>query len=298
MGYHESVLATESIEALAIKDDGFYVDVTFGGGGHSRMILDALGEEGNLMAFDQDEDAIRNLPEDERLTFVFNNFRFLQRYLKFYDWPKVDGILADLGVSSHQFDEGERGFSYRFDAQLDMRMSQGGRLTAANIVNHYSKEDLQKLFSMFGEVRNARTLANRIVDQRELSPINTIGEFLGVIDPVAKGMKNRYYAQVFQALRMEVNDEIGALEEMLKQGAEALKPGGRFVVITFHSIEDRVVKRFFKSGNIEGQIEKDFYGNIKTPFKQVYKKVLTATNEELQNNSRSRSAKLRVVEKI
>lgn len=298
MGYHESVLATESIEALAIKDDGFYVDVTFGGGGHSRMILDALGEEGNLMAFDQDEDAIRNLPEDERLTFVFNNFRFLQRYLKFYDWPKVDGILADLGVSSHQFDEGERGFSYRFDAQLDMRMSQGGRLTAANIVNHYSKEDLQKLFSMFGEVRNARTLANRIVDQRELSPINTIGEFLGVIDPVAKGMKNRYYAQVFQALRMEVNDEIGALEEMLKQGAEALKPGGRFVVITFHSIEDRVVKRFFKSGNIEGKIEKDFYGNIKTPFKQVYKKVLTATNEELQNNSRSRSAKLRVVEKI
>lgn len=298
MGYHESVLATESIEALAIKDDGFYVDVTFGGGGHSRMILDALGEEGNLMAFDQDEDAIRNLPEDERLTFVFNNFRFLQRYLKFYDWPKVDGILADLGVSSHQFDEGERGFSYRFDAQLDMRMSQGGRLTAANIVNHYSKEDLQKLFSMFGEVRNARTLADRIVDQRELSPIHTIGEFLGVIDPVAKGMKNRYYAQVFQALRMEVNDEIGALEEMLKQGAEALKPGGRFVVITFHSIEDRVVKRFFKSGNIEGQIEKDFYGNIKTPFKQVYKKVLTATNEELQNNSRSRSAKLRVVEKI
>jgi len=262
------------------------------------MIVDALGKEGNLMAFDQDEDAIRNLPEDERLTFVFNNFRFLQRYLKFYDWPKVDGILADLGVSSHQFDEGERGFSYRFDAQLDMRMSQGGRLTAANIVNHYSKEDLQKLFSMFGEVRNARTLADRIVDQRELSPIHTIGEFLGVIDPVARGMKNRYYAQVFQALRMEVNDEIGALEEMLKQGAEALKPGGRFVVITFHSIEDRVVKRFFKSGNIEGQIEKDFYGNIKTPFKQVYKKVLTATNEELQNNSRSRSAKLRVVEKI
>ena len=298
MTYHQPALASESIEALAIRPGGTYVDATFGGGGHSRLILNHLGAEGRLLGFDQDEDALANILEDGRFTFVHHNFRFLKRFLRLHRIQEVDGILADLGVSSHQLDVAERGFSYRFDAALDMRMNQQQEKTAATLVNTYDAEALQELFSNYGEVRNARTLAQRIVEERRHRPIETIGAFLAVVEPVIRGHRARYLSQAFQALRIEVNDEMGALQEFLEQSLEVLKPGGRLAVITYHSIEDRMVKNFLKAGNFEGRQEKDFYGNIQRPFKVISRKAIIPSDEEVQQNPRSRSAKLRIGEKI
>ena len=298
MTYHQPALASESIEALAIRPGGTYVDATFGGGGHSRLILNELGAEGRLLGFDQDEDALANILEDGRFTFVHHNFRFLKRFLRLHRIQEVDGILADLGVSSHQLDVAERGFSYRFDAALDMRMNQQQEKTAATLVNTYDAEALQELFSNYGEVRNARTLAQRIVEERRHRPIETIGAFLAVVEPVIRGHRARYLSQAFQALRIEVNDEMGALQEFLEQSLEVLKPGGRLAVITYHSIEDRMVKNFLKAGNFEGRQEKDFYGNIQRPFKVISRKAIVPSEEEVQQNPRARSAKLRIGEKI
>ncbi|MCB0551174.1 MAG: 16S rRNA (cytosine(1402)-N(4))-methyltransferase RsmH [Phaeodactylibacter sp.] len=298
MAYHLPVLASESIEALAIRAEGTYVDATFGGGGHSRLILERLGENGRLLGFDQDEDALANVPEDGRFTFVHHNFRFLKRFLRLHRITELDGILADLGVSSHQLDVAERGFSYRFDAALDMRMNRQQEKTAASIVNSYEPDALQEVFSRYGEVRNAKTLAQRIAEEREFRPIETIGAFLAAVEPVIRGHRARYLSQAFQALRIEVNDEMGALQDFLGQALELLRPGGRLVVITYHSIEDRMVKNFFKAGNFEGRLEKDFYGNIQRPFKVIYKKALIPSEEEVRENPRARSAKLRVGEKV
>lgn len=294
MSYHEPVLAKTSIEALAIQPDGKYVDATFGGGGHSRLILNELGPNGRLYAFDQDDDALRNLIDDGRFVFNHHNFRYLQRFLRLHGVKKVDGILADLGVSSHQFDEAERGFSYRFDADLDMRMNRQGERTAADVVNSATVEELQSFFGGYGEVRNARTLAQRIVQERSVKPVRTIRDLLNVVEPVIRGHRNRYLAQVFQALRIEVNDEVGALREFLEACLEVLKPGGRLVVISYHSIEDRLVKNVLKTGNVEGKVVKDHFGHIERPFDLLYKKVVTPSEEEMAKNPRSRSAKLRV----
>ena len=298
MTYHEPALARESIDALAIRTGGIYVDATFGGGGHSRLILNELGAEGRLLGFDQDEDALANILEDERFTFVHHNFRFLKHFLRLHRIQEVDGILADLGVSSHQLDVAERGFSYRFDAALDMRMNQQQEKTAASLANTYDADALQDVFSRYGEVRNARTLAQRIVEERRHRPIETIGAFLAVVEPVIRGHRARYLSQAFQALRIEVNDEMGALQEFLEQSLEVLKPGGRLAVITYHSIEDRMVKNFLKAGNFEGRQEKDFYGNIQRPFKVISRKAIVPSEEEVQQNPRARSAKLRIGEKI
>ncbi len=294
MSYHVPVLAGESIDALAIKPDGIYIDATFGGGGHSALILDALGDNGRLLGFDQDGDAAQNVPEDDRFTFVQHNFRFMKRFLRLYRVEKVDGILADLGVSSFQLDEGQRGFSYRFDADLDMRMNQGTGNTAATILQEYGERELVRVFSELGEVRNSKTLAARIVEARRDHPLQTIGDFLALLEPLIKGQRLRYLSQVFQALRIEVNDEMGALEDFLLQSMEVLKPGGRLAIITYHSIEDRMVKRFMKAGNMSGEPEKDFYGNINRPFELISRKAILPPKEELQRNPRSRSAKLRV----
>ena len=294
MSYHVPVMAKESLEALAIQPDGIYVDATFGGGGHSRLILSELGDNGRLLAFDQDEDASQNVPEDDRFTFVQHNFRFLKRFLRLYQIEKVDGILADLGVSSFQLDQAERGFSYRFDTPLDMRMNQATGQTAAELLQSASERELVRIFSQYGEVRNSKTLANAIVADRKERPIRTVGDLLGLIEPLIKGQRLRYLSQVFQALRIEVNDEMGALSDFLEQCKGVLRPGGRLVVITYHSIEDRLVKRFLKTGNIEGEVEKDFYGNINRPFQLVARKAILPGAEELQQNPRSRSAKLRV----
>ncbi len=294
MSYHEPVLAKTSIEALAIQPDGKYVDATFGGGGHSRLILNELGPNGRLYAFDQDDDALRNLIDDERFVFNHHNFRYLPRFLRLHGVKKVDGILADLGVSSHQFDEPERGFSFRFDADLDMRMNRQGERTAADVVNSAKVGELQNIFGSYGEVRNARTLAQWIVQERSVKPIRTIQNLLNVVEPVIRGHRNRYLAQVFQALRIEVNDEVGALKEFLEACLEVLKPGGRLVVISYHSIEDRLVKNILKTGNIEGKVVKDYFGHIERPFDLLYRKVVTPSDDEMAKNSRSRSAKLRV----
>ena len=293
MSYHEPVLAEASVKYLAIQPNGVYVDATFGGGGHAGLILKQLSTEGCLLGFDQDEDAKGNLPEDERLVFVANNFRFLKRYLRLHGYSKVQGVLADLGVSSHQFDEPERGFSYRFDSDLDMRMNQEQDLTAATVLNTYSAEDLQSIFSRYGEVRNARTLAQAIVDQRKMKPLQTIRDFLNLLDPLVRGQRLRYLSQVFQAIRIEVNDEMGALEDFLEQCMDSLTEGGKLVVITYHSLEDRLVKNFMKAGNAEGVYQKDFYGNIFRPFKVETKKGIVPDEAEIQRNSRARSAKLR-----
>ena len=297
MQYHKPVLASECVEALAIKPDGIYVDATFGGGGHARLILQELGDNGRLLGFDQDKDAASNVPDDPRFIFVPGNFRYLKRFLRLHGIKAVDGILADLGVSSHQLDTGDRGFSFRFDADLDMRMNQEGEITAADVLNNYSAVELQNLFSKYGEVRNARTLAQVIVSEREVMPFQTIENLLQVITPVIRGQRNRYLAQVFQALRIEVNDEMGALTEFLEQSFELLREGARIVVISYHSIEDRMVKNLLKSGNVEGEIEKDFYGNIYRPFKILTKKAVVADEAELKMNPRARSAKLRIGEK-
>lgn len=297
--YHVPVLLHETIEALAIKPDGVYVDCTFGGGGHSKAILEKLNANGKLIVFDQDEDAKRNLPDDERVVFVQQNFRHLKRFLRLHKAIPVDGILADLGVSSHQFDEADRGFSIRFDAPLDMRMDNRSELTAAKILNTYTEQQLHKIFEQYGEVTNAKTLANTIVIKRSVSSLKTIVQFKQAVADIVKGNPNKYFAQVFQALRIEVNDELGVLKEMLAQCPEVMKPGARLAIITFHSLEDRPVKQFMKHGHFELEGETDVFGNrAASPFKVVTKKPVSATDAELRQNSRSRSARLRVAEKI
>lgn len=297
MEYHLPVLAKQSIEEMSIKSDGIYVDATFGGGGHSRLILEQLGPEGRLFCFDQDPDARENLWEDERLTFFPANFRYIERFLKMEGVRKVDGILADLGVSSHQFDTAERGFSFRFDAKLDMRMSQSGEVTAATVLNTYSESELQKMFSSYGEVRNSKTLAQAIVAARNSRALETIQDLSGILDSVGRGPKNRYYAQVFQAIRMEVNEEVAVLEDLLSASVNVLKEKGRLVVISYHSIEDRLVKKLMKTGNVDGSVEKDFYGNIYRPFKLISKKAIIPDDAEIKENPRARSAKMRVGER-
>lgn len=297
--YHIPVMLQEAVDGLQINPSGTYVDCTFGGGGHSREILKRLGKDGKLFVFDQDAEAKRNVPDDERLIFIPQNFRYLQKFLRLNKCLEVDGILADLGVSSHQFDEPERGFSIRFDAALDMRMDNRQTLNAADVIATYAEQKLQKIFEVYGEVTNAKTLARTIVEQRNITAIKTIGQFKQAISQIVKGNPNKYLAQVFQALRIEVNDEIGALEEMLQQSLEVLKSGGRIAIITFHSLEDRVVKNFFKkdvSGNNSADII--FGSKKKQAFEVVNKKPVTASAGEIKNNPRSRSAKLRVAEKI
>ena len=300
MAYHKPVMLQESVDALAIKPDGVYVDVTFGGGGHSALIAGKL-TTGKLFGFDQDPDAEKEAEKLEAkvFTFVKANFRYLKKYLRLYGVKQVDGILADLGVSSYQFDTSERGFSTRFDGPLDMRMDKEADKTAKDILMNYAEEDLHKLFGIYGEVKNARTLARTIVLKRASQEIETIGQFKEAIAScMPKGKENKYLAQVFQALRMEVNDELKALEEMLLQTAEVLKPGGRLVVISYHSLEDRLVKNFIRQGKFFGEVEKDLYGNEIKPFNAVFRKPLTPSALELQENNRSRSAKLRVAEKL
>ena len=295
--YHVPVLLAESIEMLNIKPGGVYVDCTFGGGGHSRAILEKLGDEGRLVAFDQDADARKNLPNDERVLFVANNFRHIGRFIRLHGFSAVDGILADLGVSSHQFDEPERGFSTRFDAALDMRMNTAADLTADKVLNTYSEQELHKLFEKYGEVTNAKTLAKLIVEQREISAFTTINKFKQAVSPIVKGNPNKYFAQVFQALRIEVNDEMGALEELLEQSVNLLRSGGRLAVITFHSLEDRMVKQFMKQGTLQ-DVEEDLFGRKpESKLDIITKKPVTAGDKELKINKRSRSAKLRVAEK-
>jgi 16S rRNA (cytosine1402-N4)-methyltransferase len=296
--YHLPVLLQEVITQLQINPEGTYVDATFGGGGHSRAILEQLNENGRLIVFDQDEDAFKNRIDDPRVTFVQHNFRHMQRFLKLYKTPPVDGILGDLGVSSWQFDTAERGFSIRFEGALDMRMDQRGILTAATLLQTYSEQQLQLMFQDYGEVTNAKTLAKTIVTQRKARPMRTINEFKSVIQPIVKGNPQKYLAQVFQALRIAVNDELGALKDLLIQSAEILKPGGKLAIITFHSLEDRLVKNFMKSGQFEVQDDQFSFETPAKLFRLVTKKPVTASEEELKRNTRSRSAKLRVAEKI
>ncbi|RMG82707.1 MAG: 16S rRNA (cytosine(1402)-N(4))-methyltransferase RsmH [Bacteroidetes bacterium] len=298
MSYHEPVLARESIEGLNIRPDGIYVDATFGGGGHSRLILDALGPAGRLHGFDQDEDALQNLPDDDRFVFNHHNFRFLKQFLRLHGVRAVDGILADLGVSSHQLDEAERGFSYRFDAELDMRMNQQDALKASDIVNTWPVDELQRLFSQYGEVRNSKTLAERLVQAREKQPVQTISDFLEIVNPLIRGHRSRYLSQVFQALRIAVNDETGALKTFLEDSLQVLKPEGRLVVITYHSIEDRMVKNFLKTGNVEGKVIQDDFGHIYRPFRLINKKPIVPDEAEIRRNPRARSAKLRIAAKV
>jgi 16S rRNA (cytosine1402-N4)-methyltransferase len=296
--YHLPVLLHECMEALQIRPEGVYVDATFGGGGHSLGILKHLSAKGKLVAFDQDETVQKNLPNDERLIFIPQNFRYLQRFLRAEGITEVDGILADLGVSSYQFDTAERGFSFRFDGALDMRMKVHSHFTAAHILNTASAERLQKIFSEYGEVRNAKTLSEKMVEARLQKPFKTIQDLLTVCEPLIRGERHRYLAQVFQSLRIEVNDELEALKDLLQQSAQVLKSRGVLAVITFHSLEDRLVKNFMRTGNFEGVHQKDDYGNIKRVFEVKTKKPIQPTAEEVKKNSRARSAKLRVAIKI
>ncbi|MBX3239480.1 MAG: 16S rRNA (cytosine(1402)-N(4))-methyltransferase RsmH [Chitinophagaceae bacterium] len=297
--YHIPVLLEEAITALNIQPDGVYVDCTLGGGGHSRAILSQLGEKGKLFVFDQDEDAGKNVPDDKRVTFVPHNFRHIQRFLKLYDAAPVDGILADLGVSSHQFDEPQRGFSTRFEeAPLDMRMDQQQEITAAGLLHTSSESELHKLFEQYGEVTNAKTLARVIIEQRKLMPLKSVNDFKQAVAAAVKGNPNKYFAQVFQALRIVVNDEMQSLKDLLQQTPPLLKKGGRVAVITFHSIEDRLVKNFFKYGGFEQPVGDSVYGiQAESPFNILTKKPIVPSEKEVKQNSRSRSAKLRVAEK-
>lgn len=299
MSYHNPVMLHESVDGLDIKKDGIYVDVTYGGGGHSKEILKRLGDKGRLIAFDQDADVEGNVVKDERLVMVPQNFRYLKNYLKMYGIPQIDGLLADLGVSSHQFDVGERGFSIRFDGPLDMRMSKSNLVTAAKVVNEYSEEDLLRLFREYGEINNAKKLVFEIVSKRMGSKFKTTTDLIEVAEKLVPGkMKNKYLAQVFQALRIEVNSELEVLKDLLVQSKEVLKPSGRLVVITYHSLEDRLVKNFLKKGSFSGELEKDFFGNQLVDFKLITRKPVTPSNEELKLNNRARSAKLRIAEKV
>lgn len=298
MAYHNPVLLQSSVDYLVTNPDGTYVDVTYGGGGHSREILSRLGS-GRLIAFDQDSDAQANLVEDERFTFVPSNFKNLSRFLKYHQAYPVDGILADLGVSSHQFDTPERGFSYREDGVLDMRMNVNAGKSAQDIVNQYDEQALSQIFYRYGELSDGRTLARRIVKAREERPIRTTQELVEALKPsLPRGRENKSLSRIFQALRIEVNQEMEALEAFLAQTVEALKIGGRLVVISYHSLEDRMVKNFMRAGNFSGEVEKDFYGNPQTPFKLITRKALVPDDEEINLNPRARSAKLRVAEKI
>ncbi|KQR72715.1 16S rRNA (cytosine(1402)-N(4))-methyltransferase RsmH [Pedobacter sp. Leaf176] len=297
--YHVPVMLQPCIDGLNIKPDGVYVDVTFGGGGHSKEILKHLGPEGRLIAFDQDPDAQVNIPADDRFIFIDQNFGFLKNNLRLKGFKAVDGILADLGVSSHQFDVPERGFSIRFNANLDMRMDPNGTLTAADVLNTYSEEKLHKIFGIYGEVKNAKSLARAIVTARLDHPFTDIDGFkTAVSEYIPKGKENKYLAQVFQALRIEVNAEISVLENFLQQAAEVLKPGGHLVVMSYHSLEDRPVKNFMAKGKFYGEVEKDFFGNQQKPFNVITRKAIMASDEEIARNNRARSAKLRIAEKI
>ena len=296
--YHVPVLLDESIEGMNLQPGGVYVDVTFGGGGHSKEILRRGDSSIRLFSFDQDEDAEKNIVNDQRFTFVRSNFRYLHNFLRYHNVEQVDSILADLGVSSHHFDDSERGFSFRFDGNLDMRMNKRAGMTAADVVNNYDEERLANIFYLYGELKNSRKLASALVKARSNKQIVTIGDFLDIVKPMfGREREKKELAKVFQALRIEVNQEMEALKEMLYAATEALKPGGRLVVITYHSLEDRMVKNIMKTGNIEGKAEQDFFGNIQTPFRLVNNKVIVASDEEVSRNPRSRSAKLRIAEK-
>lgn len=297
--YHVPVLLKQSIEGLNIQSAGIYVDVTFGGGGHSKEILKHLDKQGRLLSFDQDADAEKNIINDKRFTFVRSNFRYLQNFLRYYGIEQIDGLLADLGVSSHHFDESERGFSFRADGPLDMRMNKRAGLSATDVVNDYPEEKLADVFYLYGELKNSRKLANVIYKAREKQKLDTINAFLEVIKPLFnKDREKKELAKVFQALRIEVNQEMEALKEMLQTATYVLKPHGRLVVITYHSLEDRMVKNLMKTGNVEGKADKDFYGRVNTPFMLVNNKVIVPSEEEIERNPRSRSAKLRIAEKI
>lgn len=292
-------MLSECLEALDIKPEGIYVDMTYGGGGHSREIIKQLAPKGHLYGFDQDLDAMAGAMTDERFTFVRSNFRYVKNWMQYYDVDGVDGILADLGVSSHHLDEAERGFSFRYDAPLDMRMNQTARLTAAKVVNEYSEEDLANIFYLYGEMKNSRKLASTLVKARGQGEIKTTGQLADLLRPLlGRDREKKDLAKVFQALRIEVNGEMKVLEHMLKSAIEVLKPGGRLVIMTYHSLEDRMVKNLMKSGNIEGKVEQDFFGNILSPIRPVKKGVITASATELEENPRSRSAKLRIGEKV
>ena len=297
--YHIPVLLQECIDGLSIRPDGVYVDVTFGGGGHSRAILSALGEKGHLYGFDQDSDAINNVPVDSRFTFVHSNFRYLKNWMRYHGVEQLDGLLADLGVSSHHFDEAGRGFSFRQDGPLDMRMNRQASLSAKDVIQTYNEKQLAQIFYLYGELRNARQLAAAIVRNRNIQPINTIDDFIKVVNPLmGKSREMKDLAKVFQALRIEVNHELEALCEMLGSAIELLKPGGRLVVLTYHSLEDRIVKNFMRAGNVDGKADKDFYGNLLSPLKPVNNKVILPDAAEEERNPRSRSAKLRIAERL
>lgn len=296
--YHIPVLPAESIQGLNLFPGADVVDATFGGGGHSKLILENLGD-GRLFAFDQDEDASENVIDDSRLFFIRHNFKYVKNFLQFFGVSQVDAIFADLGVSSHDFDVADRGFSFRFDGKLDMRMNKNAGIDAEKIINEYPEEKLETVFRTFGEIKNARRLAFQIGENRKITPIKTTTELKGIAAECApRAIENKYLAQVFQALRIEVNNEMEALEDFLKASLQLLKPGGRLVIITYHSLEDRLCKNFMKSGNFEGKVKKDFYGNLITPFKLINRKVIVPGEEELAVNNRSRSAKLRIAEKI
>ena len=296
--YHIPVLLKPAVDGLDIRPDGTYVDVTLGGGGHTREILSRLGPKGRLLGFDQDEDAERNIPDDGRFTFVRSNFRYLHNFLRYHGVEQIDGLLADLGGSSHHFDDSERGFSFRFDGALDMRMNKRAGLTAADVVNSYDEERLADVFYLYGELKNSRRLAAALAKARQASPVTTIVGFLDIVKPLfGREREKKELARVFQALRIEVNHEMEALKEMLYAATEALRPGGRLVIITYHSLEDRMVKNLMKTGNVEGRMEKDFYGNVQTPFQAVNNKVIVPDDDEVARNPRSRSAKLRIAQK-
>lgn len=297
--YHIPVLLKPAVDGLNIDPQGTYVDMTFGGGGHSREILSRLGDSGRLLGFDQDPDAEQNILNDTHFTFVRSNFRYLHNFLRYHGIEQVDGILADLGVSSHHLDDRERGFSFRFEGALDMRMNKRAGMTAADVVNTYSEEQLAHIFYLYGELKNSRKLAAVLTKARAVQPITTIGHFLEVVKPLfGREREKKELAKVFQALRIEVNQEMEALKEMLLAATEALRPGGRLSVITYHSLEDRIVKNIMKTGNVEGKAEKDFYGRVLTPFRLVNNKVIVPDEEEIEVNPRSRSAKLRIAEKL
>lgn len=297
--YHIPALLEETINGLNIKEDGTYVDVTFGGGGHSRAILEKLGDKGRLLGMDQDLDAWANKLDDNRFTFVHSNFSFLKNFVRYYGVNGVDGILADLGVSFHHFDASERGFSFRHDSALDMRMNTKSSLDARTVLASYDEEQLANVLYLYGELKQSRRMASAIVKARQAGEISTTGQLVEIVSPyIKRSQEKKELAQVFQALRIEVNHEIDVLKRLLEQSLEVLNPGGRLVVITYHSLEDRLVKNFMRSGNLEGKVEKDFYGRVSTPWKLINNKVITASDAEVERNPRSRSAKLRIAEKV
>lgn len=297
--YHVPVLLNESLTGMNLRNGGVYVDATFGGGGHSRAILERMGSESRLFSFDQDEDAEQNCLNDSRFTFVRSNFRYLKNFMRYYHVEQIDALLADLGVSSHHFDDADRGFSFRFEGKLDMRMNNRAGLTAAQVVNAYPEDRLADLFYLYGELRNSRKLAAAIVKARSIAPIDTIEQFLDIVKPLfGREREKKEMARVFQALRIEVNHEMDALQEMLEAASELLSAGGRLVVITYHSLEDRMVKNFMRTGNIEGKEDKDLYGRLNAPMKPLHSKVIVPTAGEIELNPRSRSAKLRIAIKM